>query len=130
MADYSKVNLKSVEDMAPQFGMPDGIQSRFARTDLDLESTGLTHFTLGPGFRVPFGHKHVDQEEVYVVVSGSARIKIDDEIVDLETWDAVRVPGSAMRNLEAGPDGAEVIAFGERAGPDESTLTPGWWNGG
>jgi hypothetical protein len=61
-------------------------------------------------------------------VSGSARIRIEDEIVDLEPWDAVHVPGSAMRNLEGGPEGAEVIAFGQQAGTDESTIEPGWWS--
>jgi mannose-6-phosphate isomerase-like protein (cupin superfamily) len=130
MADYTKVNLKQVKDMAPEFGLGDSMQSRFARSALGLESTGLTHFTLAPGFRVPFGHKHVEQEEVYVLVSGSARIKIDDEVIELAQWDAVHVPGAAMRNLEAGPEGAEVIAFGERAGEGESTLEQGWWNGG
>ncbi len=130
MADYKKVNLKQVKDMAPDFGIDSSMQSRFAGGDLELENVGLTHFTLAPGFRVPFGHKHVEHEEVYVVVSGSARIKIEDDVVDLEQWDAVHVPGSAMRNLEGGPDGAEVIAFGERAGRENSTLQPGWWNGG
>jgi len=129
MANYTRVNLKQVENVAPQFGIAEGMESRFAGRDLALERVGLTAFTLAPGFRVPFGHKHVDQEEVYVVVSGSARIKIEEDVIDLDTFDAVHVPGSAMRNLEAGPDGAEVIAFGQRAGRDESTLQPGWWAG-
>lgn len=129
MADYTKVNLKQVKDMAPEFGMGDSMQSRFARGELGLEKTGLTHFTLSPGYRVPFGHKHGDHEEVYVLVAGSGRIKIEDEVVELDLWDAVRVPGSAMRNLEAGPDGAQIIAFGEIAGREDSTMQPGWWEG-
>lgn len=122
-----RVNLKQVKDMAPEFGMGGQIEARFAREDLGLEKTGMTHFTLAPDFRVPFGHKHGEHEEVYVVLSGSARIKIEEEILELAQWDAISVPGSAMRNLEGGPEGAEVIAFGERAGPDDSTMEPGWW---
>ena len=114
--------------MAPQFGMPDGMEARFAREQLGLDRTGLTMFRLGPGLRVPFGHRHEDQEEVYVVVQGSARIKIDDKVVELGQWDAVHVPGDVMRNLEGGPDGASVIVFGERAGQDQSEMAPGWWS--
>jgi mannose-6-phosphate isomerase-like protein (cupin superfamily) len=129
MSDYTKINLKQVEDMAPQFGIADAAQTRPARVALELEKVGLSHFALTPNFRLPFGHKHVDQEEVYLLVTGTARIKIGDDIVDLQPWDAVRVPGPVMRNLEAGPEGAEIIAFGQSAvGEDQSTVEPGWWS--
>ena len=76
MAGYTRVNLKSdVQDMAPKFGM-EGIESRFARTNLDLENSGLSYFRLDGGFRTPFGHTHSEQEEVYVVISGSARVAV------------------------------------------------------
>jgi mannose-6-phosphate isomerase-like protein (cupin superfamily) len=130
MTGYTHLNLKQdVEDMAPSFDQSPSMEARFARGPLELEQSGMTYFRLAPGFRVPFGHKHVDQEEVYVVVNGSARIKIDDEILDLSEWDAVRVPGDVVRNLEAGDEGAEVLAFG--APPTErsdSEMIPGWWS--
>ena len=128
MANYTLKNLRQVEDVASQFGMPPGMQARFARQPLELERTGMTLFQFEPGYRVPFGHRHEDQEEVYVVVEGSARIKIGDDVVELDQWDAVRVPGDTIRNLEAGPEGAEVIAFGEKAGQDQSEMTQGWWS--
>ena len=113
MADYTKLNLRGVEDAAKKFGMPEGLESRFAREALELDNQGLTLFTLAPNFRIPFGHRHKEQEEVYVVVKGSARIKLDDEIVDLATWDAVRIPPAvAARRSRPGPDGAEVLAVG------------------
>ena len=88
MAGYTRVNLKSdVKDMAPEFGM-EGIESRFARTNLELENSGLSYFRLDGGFRTPFGHTHSEQEEVYVVVSGSARVAVGDEVVELGQWDA------------------------------------------
>src|SRR5689334_4121629 len=101
---YTKTNLKrDLEDAAPKFDMPEGIESRFGRRNIGGSKIGLSIFTLAPGFRMPFGHNHTTQEEVYVVVRGSARVKVDDEIVDLAEWDAIRFDPSAMRAVEAGP---------------------------
>jgi mannose-6-phosphate isomerase-like protein (cupin superfamily) len=113
MAEYTKLNLKQdVEDMAPKFQLSPGLESRFARTPLELENSGVSYFKIAPGFRMPFGHRHGEQEEVYVVLSGSARFRVGDEIVDMRPLDALRVPGSVPRGMEAGPDGAEILAFG------------------
>ena len=83
MATTLKQNLREVEDAAPKFDMPSEIHARFARGALDGETLGLTLFKLEPNFRIPFGHKHEEQEEVYVVVKGSGRVKVDDEVVEL-----------------------------------------------
>ena len=128
MSDYTHKRLPDIDDMAPQFGMPAEMQARFAGRPLGLDRTGLTYFRLAPGFRIPFGHRHEDQEEVYVVIRGSARLKVGDDVLELAELDAVRVPGDTLRNLEGGPDGAEVIAFGERAGEDQSEMVQGWWS--
>jgi quercetin dioxygenase-like cupin family protein len=112
LAGYTHINLKDVEDMAPKFGMSPGIESRFARKALQLEESGMGYYKLAPNYRLPFGHRHTEQEEIYLVVSGSARMKLDDEVVDLAQWDVVRVPGEIARGMEGGPDGAEIIAFG------------------
>src|ERR671916_126488 len=113
MADYTVVNLKrDVEDMGPQFGLAPGLQARVARVPLGLANSGASYFKIAPGFRVPFGHTHSEQEEVYVVVSGSARVKLDDDIVELEQWDMVRIAPTTWRGLEGGPDGTELLAFG------------------
>jgi mannose-6-phosphate isomerase-like protein (cupin superfamily) len=128
MAEYTRAKLTEVENMAPQFGLPPEMQSRFAKRALGLERTGATLFELAPNFRIPFGHRHEAQEEVYVVVEGSVRIKIEDDVLELEQWDAVHVPGDTMRNLEAGPEGAKVLAFGESATQEQSEMVPGWWS--
>ena len=113
MAAYTKLNLKQdVKDMAPQFGYAPDVEARFARTNLELENSGMSYFRIAPGFRMPFGHRHGEQEEVYLVLSGSARVKAGDEIVELAEFDAIRLPGSTPRGVEAGPDGAELLAFG------------------
>ena len=128
MAAYTRVNLKSdVQDMAPKFGM-DGIESHFARTNLELESSGLTYYRLDGGYRTPFGHTHSEQEEVYVVTSGTARVAVDDEVVDLSQWDAIRIASGTMRAMEAGPDGAEILAFGApNTDNKDAELHQGWW---
>ena len=79
---YTKTSLREVENQAPKFGMPDELDARFARTPLEGESLGLSIMKLDPGFRIPFGHKHAGQEEVYVVVRGSGRVKVEDEVVE------------------------------------------------
>jgi mannose-6-phosphate isomerase-like protein (cupin superfamily) len=108
MSSYTKANLRQVEDQAPNFGMPAEMQARFARTPLEGKSLGLSLFTLAPSFRIPFAHKHAHQEEVYVVVRGSARVKVEDEIVELGQWDAIRIDEDTMRAVEAGPGGGRV----------------------
>ena len=128
MADYTRVNLRDdVQDMAPRFGM-EGIESRFARTNLDMEKGGLSYFRLDPGFRAPFGHTHSEQEEVYVIVSGSARVAAGDDVVDMAEFDAVRVAPGAWRGMEDGPDGVEVIAFGApNTDNKDAEMQQGWW---
>ena len=124
---YTKTNLRDVEDSAPKFDMPAGMQARFARTAIEGKTLGLSLFTLAPGLRIPFGHKHASQEEVYVVVKGSARVKVDDEVVELEQWDAIRFDQDTMRDMEGGPDGCEYLAFGAGDDPQEVEMAPGWW---
>jgi mannose-6-phosphate isomerase-like protein (cupin superfamily) len=113
MADYTLLNLRTdVEDMAPQFGMGDGIEAHFGRKPLGLEKSGLSYFKLGPDYKLPFGHVHSEQEEIYLVVSGTARLKLDEEEVELKELDAVRIPPGTVRGMASGSEGAELIAFG------------------
>jgi uncharacterized cupin superfamily protein len=129
MADYTVVNLKEVEDQAPKFGLSPQLEARMARVALGLENSGVSYQRIAPDFRVPFGHKHRNQEEIYVLLSGSARIKLDEEVVDLKPFDAVRVPKDTMRGFEAGPEGAEFIAIGApNTGPGDADTVQGWWS--
>ncbi len=128
MSGYTKQNLRDVENQAPNFGMPAEMEARFARTALAGETLGLSLLTLAPGFRIPFGHKHEGQEEVYVVVRGSARVKVEDEIVELGQWDAIRFDRKTMRAVEAGPDGVEYLAFGAGDDPQDAELVQDWWS--
>jgi len=132
MAEHTIVNLKEVEDMAPKFGMAPGLEARFAGGALGLENSGLSYQRLAPGFRMPFGHRHKQQEEVYVIVGGGGRLKLDDEVIEVREWDVIRIPSDAMRALEAGPQGAELLAFGapNTGSPaDDVEMEQGWWSG-
>jgi mannose-6-phosphate isomerase-like protein (cupin superfamily) len=128
VSSYTTANVrKDVENQAPKFGMPEEMEARFARTPLGGRTLGLSLFTLAPNFRIPFGHTHEHQEEVYVIVRGSARVKVDDEIVELGTWDAIRFDENTMRNMEAGPEGVEYLAFGAGDDASEVEMAPEWW---
>jgi len=109
---YTLRNIKKeLEDIGSRFdGAPD-LEFRAATTALELEQSGLSHQFVPPGYRFPYGHTHRRQEEVYVVVRGGGRMKVDDEIVELEEWDAVRVPPGAWRGYEAGPEGLELLVI-------------------
>src|SRR5919202_1591337 len=127
MADYTHLNLKEVEDQAPKFGFSE-MEFRSARVPLGLESSGLSYLRLDPDYRVPFGHHHNVQEEVYVLLRGSARLKLDDDVIELKPMDAVRIHKDTMRNLEGGPEGAELIAVGPpHTGPGDGPMTQDWW---
>jgi len=110
MNDFAIVNLKDVEDSAG--ARAPGIEGRFARKHLDSQHLGVSYFRYAPGSRSPFGHSHREQEEAYVVVAGSGRMKLDEEIVELKEWDAVRVPPGTWRGYEAGPKGLEILVIG------------------
>jgi mannose-6-phosphate isomerase-like protein (cupin superfamily) len=106
-------NLKrDVADIGPQFDGAPGLEFRAASAALELRHSALGYQFVPPGYRFPYGHTHRKQEEVYVVVRGSGRMKVDDEIVELAEWDAVRVPAGSWRGYEAGPEGLELLVIG------------------
>jgi uncharacterized cupin superfamily protein len=128
MSGYTKKNLRTdVENSAPKFDMPAEMDARFARRPIGGETLGLSLIQLAPGFRTPFGHKHKSQEEVYVVVRGSGRISVENEVVEVQQWDAIRFDKDTMRAVEGGPDGIEYVAFGAGDDPNEAELAPGFW---
>jgi mannose-6-phosphate isomerase-like protein (cupin superfamily) len=107
---FTRRNIKEdLEDIGAQFGGAPDLEFRAATAALELEKSGLSYQRVPPGYRFPFGHTHRKQEEVYVVVRGGGRMKLDDEIVDLKEWDAVRVPPGMWRGYEAGPEGLEIL---------------------
>lgn len=127
MADYTLINLDELENMAAKFGKK-GYEARFATKPLQLEESGLGYQKLEPGHRLDFGHKHEAQEEVFVVLNGSGRAKLNDEIIDVKKMDAIRIPKDTMRGFEAGRDGIELLIFGApHTDNNDAVLERGWW---
>ena len=129
---FTRKNLKEdPEDVGSNFDGAPGLEFRAATKPLELEKSGLTQQRIPPGYRFPYGHTHETQEEVYVVVRGSGRMKLDDEIVELREWDAVRVPPGTWRGYEAGPEGLELLVIGApNLGEDprgDVEGRRGWW---
>ena len=126
MSEYTKINISEVTDFAPQFGMGEMGEARFARQQLGAEKIGLTYYKMNDGRRVGFGHTHSEVEETYVVLSGDGRFKVQDDIFDVGPHDVVYVAPGAMREWEAGAGGMEMLAFGGHAEGD-AEMKPGWW---
>jgi mannose-6-phosphate isomerase-like protein (cupin superfamily) len=126
MSEYTKVNLKDVENAAVSFGMGDDLEARFARKALELEQFGFSYQKMRPDYRQPFGHRHGSQEEVYLVLAGGGRVKVEDEILELVRWDALRVPPGTTRQFESGNDGLELLVIGGTPAGDAETI-PNWW---
>jgi quercetin dioxygenase-like cupin family protein len=129
MSQYSLINLKEVEDSvgarAPE------VEGRFARKHLDSRELGVSYWRYAPGHRSRMGHHHREQEEAYVVIGGSGRIKLDDDVRELRQWDVIRVAPEVVRAFEAGADGLEIIAVGSSR-PEEGDGVPvaDWWTDG
>jgi quercetin dioxygenase-like cupin family protein len=127
MSDFAIKNLKEIDDSAADRG-PD-IEARFARKHLGSEHLGVTYFRYGPGYRSPFGHRHREQEEAYVVISGSGRVRLDDQVLELHPWDALRVAPRVVRSFEGGPDGLELVAIGsDRPEGGDGEMIPDHWS--
>ena len=124
---FTHINLDEVDDAAERFGFREVQEARFCNEALGSEQTGFSLHRIKPGKRQGFAHRHREAEEVYVVLSGSGRVKLDDEIVDVAALDAVRVAPGVVRQFEAGPEGLELLAFGPRHDGD-GELLPGWWS--
>ena len=131
MAGYTVQNLNEVQNQGENFGInPDELQLRMAKDPLECQNAGISLLRLGPDYRAPFGHNHKTQEEIYVLVNGTARMKIEDEIVEMQPLTAVRVDSGTMRGYEAGSEGADLIVIGApRTGPGDADVVQGWWSG-
>ncbi len=123
---FAVKNLRDVEDIAPRFGFGETQESRFPRKDLGAVDTGLAYHVIRPGCRGS-AHRHEAAEEIYVVLNGSGRVKLDDEVVAIGPLDAIRVSPEVARAFEAGPEGLELLVFGPRHEGDGELLAGDFW---
>jgi mannose-6-phosphate isomerase-like protein (cupin superfamily) len=123
---HAHINLRAVRDSAAEHGLSETQEARFPRADLGAEQTGMNLLTVKPSQREAFAHRHTKAEEIYVVLSGSGRVKLDDELVELAPLDAVRVGPGVARCFEAGPEGLEVLIFGPHVEGDSELVSDFW----
>ena len=125
-SSYTRINLNDVEDAAVPNGFGHRWEARVARTRLGAAQTGLTHFRVRAGKRSPFSHRHRQAEEIYVILRGSGKIKLDDELIDVSPYDAIRISPDVARAFEAGPDGLEFLATGPHHPGDGEPVDDPW----
>ncbi len=123
---YTQLNLVDVEDAAVPNGFSHRWEARVAREPLDAQRTGLSLFRLRPEKRSPFCHRHREAEEVYVIIGGSGKVKLDDEVIEVRRYDAIRVAPGVARAFEAGPDGLEFLAAGPHHPGDGEPVDDPW----
>jgi mannose-6-phosphate isomerase-like protein (cupin superfamily) len=110
MPPYTRINLLDIEDSIA--GKVDGLEGRFGRKHLESRDLGISHWRYKPGYHAENAHRHREQEEAYIVVSGVGRMLVNGEVIELRQWDVVRVAPEVVRAFEAGPEGLEMVAVG------------------
>jgi mannose-6-phosphate isomerase-like protein (cupin superfamily) len=126
--NYTIKNLREVKDVAAEAGVSDSIEARFAHEELDSERSGVSYQVVKAGQRQPFAHKHGEMEEIYVVLSGTGRVKLDDELEEVGPLDAIRIAPAVIRAFEAGDDDLVLLAFSPRAQGDAEIVKDFSWD--
>ena len=126
MSNYTLTNMMDVENAAA--GRMPGMEARFARKAIESDHLGISFFRIAPDVRQPFGHSHREQEEAYLILEGSGRMRLDEEIIDLKPWDLIRVAPHVVRAMEGGADGLAYIAVGnDRPEGGDGEMVQEWW---
>jgi mannose-6-phosphate isomerase-like protein (cupin superfamily) len=128
MAGYTIKNLRESTDSAAEAGLSDSLEARFAHEDLDSEKSGISYQVVKAGQRQPFAHKHGEMEEIYVVISGSGRLKLDDQVEELGPLDAVRIAPEVVRAFEGGDEDLVLVVFSPRAEGDAEIVKDFSWD--
>ena len=126
MATYEKKNIGDLDNAAEQYGLAPDLEARFGRKAFGMSGGGFSYQRMAPGLRSAFGHRHTTQDELYVVLSGSGRARVDDEDVELAPRDVLYVPPETWRAFEAGDDGLELFVCGFGEGGDSETDAAFW----
>jgi mannose-6-phosphate isomerase-like protein (cupin superfamily) len=126
--DYTIKNLREAKDVAAEAGLSDSLEARFAHEDLESETSGISYQVIKAGQRQPFAHKHGEMEEIYVVISGSGRVKLDDELEEVGPLDAIRIAPSVIRAFEAADDDLVLLVFSPRAEGDSEVVQDFSWD--
>ena len=130
MSDYSVVERSEAADWMASY---EGFGEMRSYTDaLEAEEVAITWRLMPPdtGGRGSYGHRHKDQEEVYLVIRGTVQFKLDDDEFQVGPHTAVRVGKEVFRSIHNdGPEDAEVVICSKRARGDEGDVEqkPDFW---
>jgi uncharacterized cupin superfamily protein len=124
--NHAKGNLREIEDDAVKYGFSEHQEARFPRVDLGMAATGVAYLRIKPGKREAFAHRHITAEEVVLVLSGTGRVKLDDQFVELAPLDLLRVSPGVTRAFEAADEGLEVVVFGAHVDGDAEIVQNFW----
>jgi mannose-6-phosphate isomerase-like protein (cupin superfamily) len=126
--DYTIKNLREAKDVAAEAGLSNALEARFAHEDLESETSGISYQVIRAGQRQPFAHKHGEMEEIYVIISGNGRVKLDDELEDVGPLDAIRIAPSVIRAFEAADEDLVLLVFSPRADGDAEVVQDFSWD--
>jgi len=89
-----------------------GIANTNLGDQLEAQSLGARLWRLAPG-QASTRHRHREQEEIYVLLEGTGRMRVDDDLLTIGRLDAVLVePGSARQVFNDTEDEQLWLVFG------------------
>jgi mannose-6-phosphate isomerase-like protein (cupin superfamily) len=122
-------SIKRFSDVPDVLGDYPG-EMRMLTEGLGNEQVAVTWRRMPPktGGKGSYGHRHRQQEEVYLVLSGTLQFKLEDEVVDVPAHTAVRVAAQTVRSVwNEGPDDAELVIVSTRIEAPDGELVPDFW---
>jgi quinol monooxygenase YgiN len=111
-------DLSKDSELLARYGLEEVGEARYAREHLAAVQISLTHHRLLSNRRQGWAHRNTMAEEIYVTLTGSGRIIVGEQSIELRPLVAVRVAPASARELEAGPDGLEVLALASHSPGD------------
>lgn len=95
MKNYQTAELGTMAAIAErEFG------KAFLKDALGLTGCEISVNVVPQGFKMPFNHKHKQNEEVYLILKGEGVLTIDGDRIAVSEGSAVRVAPEAVRAIE------------------------------
>jgi mannose-6-phosphate isomerase-like protein (cupin superfamily) len=130
MSDYTVVRRDEAFDAMSEY--PGFGEMRFYTQAANAEQVAITWRSMpaGTGGRGSYGHRHSDQEEIYLVVAGNLTFKVGEDVFEVGPHTAVRVASDAYRSVHNdSAEDAEMVICSVRADEAgaEPEMTPDFW---
>lgn len=129
MTDYAIVQADDVEDVYDGSDVPG--EFRPLTEALGGEQVAVTLIRVPPhsDFEQGTGHKHADQEEVYLVTRGTLTMRFGDDIAQVAAGSAVRVaPQTVRSHRNEGDEPVEMWAISRKQKQSDATKVDDFWD--